>query len=151
MKASKLLEEIKENLKDFNIEYVRNKVTDDRYKDPLTKKLAKYNSEIYDEIFEIKLKEDICISDKKVKDLKNDIDYYFSKYNPHDPENNKLTKYLCLYLSFIGKKPLHPIDNDEVYKRENEFYCKSKSKYIKERNTLCKYCCAKIAPFNHFF
>jgi hypothetical protein len=50
MKASKLLAEIKENLKDYPIEYLRNKVTDDRYKDPLTKSLAKYNSEAWDEI-----------------------------------------------------------------------------------------------------
>ena len=53
MKASKLLEIIRENLKDYDIEYVRNKVTDDRYKDPLTKKLAKYNSETYDDIYGI--------------------------------------------------------------------------------------------------
>ena len=32
MKSSKLHEEIKENLKDYPIEYLRNKVTDDRYK-----------------------------------------------------------------------------------------------------------------------
>ncbi|WP_458453668.1 hypothetical protein [Methanobrevibacter sp.] len=37
MKATKLLEEIRANLKDYPIEYLRNKVTDDRYKDPLTK------------------------------------------------------------------------------------------------------------------
>ena len=51
MKATELLEEIREQLKDYPIEYLRNKVTDDRYKDPLTKKLAKYNSETWDEIF----------------------------------------------------------------------------------------------------
>lgn len=39
MKATELLEEIRENLKDYPIEYLRNKVTDDRYKDPLTKVL----------------------------------------------------------------------------------------------------------------
>lgn len=50
MKASQLLEIIKEDIKDYPIEYLRNKVTDDRYKDPLTKKLAKYNSNVYDDI-----------------------------------------------------------------------------------------------------
>ena len=34
MKATELHEEIKENLKDYPIEYLKNKVTDDRYKDP---------------------------------------------------------------------------------------------------------------------
>lgn len=51
MKASQLLEIIKEDIKDYPIEYLRNKVTDDRYKDPLTKKLAKYNSNVYDDIY----------------------------------------------------------------------------------------------------
>ena len=31
MKASKLLNEIRENLKDYPIDYLKNKVTDDRY------------------------------------------------------------------------------------------------------------------------
>ncbi len=35
MKASKLLNEIRENLKGLSIDYLKNKVTDDRYKDPL--------------------------------------------------------------------------------------------------------------------
>ena len=39
MKATALLEEIRGNLKDYPIEYLRNKVTDDRYKDPITKSL----------------------------------------------------------------------------------------------------------------
>ena len=53
MKATELLKEIRENLKDYPIEYLKNKVTDDRYKDSLTKQLAKYNSETWDEIFAI--------------------------------------------------------------------------------------------------
>ena len=84
MKANNLLEEIKTNIKDYNIDYLKNKVTDDRYKDPLTKRLAKYNSEAYDEIFELEISEDFEISDKTIKNIKEDIDYYFSRYNPHD-------------------------------------------------------------------
>lgn len=51
MKASKLLDIIKKDLKNYPIDYLKNKVTDDRYKDPLTKKLAKYNSNVYDDIY----------------------------------------------------------------------------------------------------
>ena len=61
MKASKLLNEIRENLKDYPIDYLKNKVTDDRYKDPLTKSLAKYNSGVYDEIYEKELENDFNI------------------------------------------------------------------------------------------
>ena len=67
MKANNLLEEIKTNIKDYNIDYLKNKVTDDRYKDHLTKSLAKYNSEAYDEIFQLEISEDFEISDKAIK------------------------------------------------------------------------------------
>ena len=58
MKSSELLEIIRENLKDYPIEYIKNKVTDERYKDPLTKRLARYNSEAYDEIYSGKIADD---------------------------------------------------------------------------------------------
>ena len=46
MKASKLLKIIQEDLKKYPINYLKNKVTDERYIDPLIKKLAEYNSNI---------------------------------------------------------------------------------------------------------
>ena len=104
MKANNLLEEIKTNIKDYNIDYLKNKVTDDRYKDPLTKSLAKYNSEAYDEIFQLEISDDFEISDKLIKNIKEDIDYYFSRYNPHDEENQNLTRNLSLYFAFIRVK-----------------------------------------------
>ena len=96
MKATALLEEIKENLKDYPIEYLRNKVTDDRYKDPLTKKLAKYNSETWDEIFALNITEDYDIKDGVVENLKNDIDFYFDTYAGGDEETREFTKYISL-------------------------------------------------------
>ncbi|WP_233126282.1 hypothetical protein [Methanobrevibacter sp. 87.7] len=50
MKASSLLNEIRENLKDYPIDYLKKKSTDDKYPDSITKRLAIYNSKIYDEI-----------------------------------------------------------------------------------------------------
>lgn len=52
MKVSELLNIIRENLKDYLIDYLENKATDYRYKDPLTKKFAKYNSSRYDDIIQ---------------------------------------------------------------------------------------------------
>ena len=77
MKSSKLLKIIKEELKDYPIDYLKNKVTDDRYKDPLVKKLAKYNSQTYDEIYSIEINEDTDIKDEVIKKMKADINYYF--------------------------------------------------------------------------
>lgn len=96
MKASKLLKIIRANLKDYPIDYLKNKVTDERYKDPLTKKLAKYNSEIYDEIYSIEIEDDFQIKDDVIKNIQNDIGYYFDRYAPGDDETREFTK---IYLS----------------------------------------------------
>ena len=77
MKATELLGEIRENLKDYPIDYLRNKVTDDRYKDVTVKKLAKYNSDTWDEIFSLDIDEDYDIKDGVVNNIKEDIDFYF--------------------------------------------------------------------------
>lgn len=155
MKASELLEEIKSNIKDYNIDYLKNKVTDDRYKDPLTKSLAKYNSEAYDEIYQLEINEDYNITDKGINGIKEDIDNYFAQYNPHDEENQNLIRNLCLYYAFIAKIPLHPFgDNpkkDNVYKIDNNYFCKERIKSIKVDGCLCKYCCCKNATFEHLF
>ena len=155
MKSSELHEEIKENLKDYPIEYLRNKVTDDRYKDPLTKKLAKYNSETWDEIFALNITEDYEIKDNAIKNLKEDIDYYFDTYAGGDEETREFTKYICLYLAFMAKRPLHPVgDNpakDQVFLENGEYKCKTRIMSIKDENSLCRYCICKNAGFSFGF
>ena len=155
MKSSELHEEIKENLKDYPIEYLRNKVTDDRYKDPLTKKLAKYNSETWDEIFALNITEDYEIKDNAIKNLKKDIDYYFDTYAGGDEETREFTKYICLYLAFMAKRPLHPVgDNpakDQVFLENGEYKCKTRIMSIKDENSLCRYCICKNAGFSFGF
>ena len=77
MKASKLLSMIRKDLENYPIEYLRNKVTDPRYKDPLTKKLAKYNSEVYDEIYSVEITDDFEIKDGVIRNMRGDIGFYF--------------------------------------------------------------------------
>ena len=155
MKASKLLNEIRENLKYYPIDYLKNKVTDDRYKDPLTKSLAKYNSGVYDEIYEKELENDFKINDGVVQKIKGDINFYFDKYAPNDNETKEFTKYISLYLALIVKKPLHPYGNDpkedEVYMKNNSYYCKGRARFIKDKKSLCRYCICKNPPFAFMF
>lgn len=155
MKASDLLNEIRENLKDYPIEYLRNKVTDDRYKDPLTKKLAKYNSEAWDEIFALDITEDYDIKDGVVENFKNDIDFYFDTYAGGDEETREFTKYISLYLVLMAKRPLHPVgDNpakDEVFLQNGEYKCKTRIVSIKDKNSMCRYCVCKNAGFSFGF
>lgn len=106
MRATELLEIIRDELKDYPIEYLRNKATDERYTDPLVKKLAKYNSEVYDEIYSSEPKKDFEIKDGVITKFKADIDYYFETYAGGDIETREFTKYLSLYLALIAKRPL---------------------------------------------
>ena len=69
MKASELLENIRLELKDYPIEYLKNKATDDRYPDSITKKLAKYNSNVYDDIYGMVIIDDFLIKDKIIENI----------------------------------------------------------------------------------
>ena len=142
MKASELILYIRENLKDYPIEYLKNKAQDDRYPDSITKRLAIYNSSIYDEIFDKEIEDDFDIKDSLVKKIEDDVNYYFSIYDPYDDENRDFTRNLCLYLSLIAKKPLHPFGNnpnkDNMYLLNEEYFCKDRIKYLKDENSLCR-------------
>lgn len=155
MKATSLHEEIKDNLKDYPIEYLRNKVTDDRYKDELVKKLAKYNSDTWDEIFSLDITDDFDIKDNVVENIKKDIDFYFDTYAGGDEETREFTKYISLYLILIAEKPLHPFGDDpakdSVFLENNEYKCKSRIMHIKEENSLCRYCICKNAGYSFGF
>ena len=154
MKASKLLSMIRENLKNYPIEYLRNKATDDRYKDPLTKKLARYNSSVYDDIYSIEISDDFEIKDSVIRNIQQDIGYYFDMYAGGDAETREFTKNISLFLALIAKKPLHPYSNDkkeEVYYFNGNYYCKGRIKYIREKKSLCRYCVCKNVGFSGMF
>ena len=154
MKASKLLKIIRENLKDYDIKYLRNKAVDDRYKDPLTKKLAKYNSSVYDDIYGTDILDDFDINDNIIKNIQKDIGFYFDRYAPGDEETREFTKNISLYLALIAEKPLHPYSEDkkeEVYEFNGDFYCKGRIKYIHDKYSLCRYCVCKNVGFAGMF
>ncbi len=154
MKSSKLLKIIKEELKDYPIDYLKNKVTDERYKDPLVKKLAKYNSQTYDEIYSIEINEDFDIKDEVIKKMKADINYYFDTYAGGDIETREFTKYISLYLALIAKKPLHPYSNDkkdDVYELDDSYYCKVRMKAINDKRSLCRYCVCQNVGYMGLF
>lgn len=154
MKASKLLKIIQKNLEDYPIDYLRNKVTDERYRDPLTKKLAKYNTSAYDDIYRTVILDDYEINDKIIKNIQSDIGFYFDRYAPGDVETREFTKYISLYLALIAKKPLHPYSEDkkdDVYYFNGDYYCKGRIKYIHDKKSLCRYCVCKNVGFSGLF
>ena len=154
MKASKLLKIIRKNLKDYPIDYLRNKVTDPRYIDPLTKKLAKYNSGVYDDIFAMEITDDFEINDSVIKNIRSDIGFYFDRYSAGDDENKRFTENISLYLALIAKRPLHPYSKDkkdDVYLFDGDYYCKGRMKYIHDERSLCRYCVCKTVGFSGLF
>ena len=154
MKASKLLKIIRKNLKNYPIDYLRNKVTDPRYIDPLTKKLAKYNSGVYDDIYAMEITDDFEINDSVIKNIRADIGFYFDRYSAGDVENKRFTENISLYLALIAKKPLHPYSEDkkdDVYFFDGDYYCKGRMKYIHDEKSLCRYCVCKTVGFSGLF
>ena len=154
MKASKLLKIIQKDIKDYPIDYLRNKVTDPRYKDPLTKKLAKYNSSVYDDIYRTEIQDDSDINDDIIKSIRSDIGFYFDRYSPGDEETKRFTENISLYLALIAKRPLHPYSEnkkDDVYYFNGDYYCKGRMKYIHDKKSLCRYCVCKNVGFSGLF
>jgi len=154
MKASKLLKIIQKDLKDYPIDYLRNKVTDERYKDPLTKKLAKYNSGVYDDIYATEIIDDFDIKDNVIKNMRSDIGYYFDTYAGGDKQTKRFTENISLFLALIDKKPIHPYSenkSDDVYCFNGDYYCKGRIKYIHDKRSLCRYCVCKNVGFSGLF
>ena len=155
MQARELLGKIKENLKDYPIYYLKRKAIDGKYPDSITKRLAIYNSSIYDEIYENNIEEDYEISDSVIKNIEDDVNYYFSIYDPGDIETRDFTRELSLYLVLIAKKPLHPYGNDpikdNVFLENDEFKCKNRIIHIKDERSLCRYCVCKNAGYSFGF
>lgn len=154
MNASELLEIIQENLKDYPIDYLRKKATDERYPDSITKKLAKYNTSVYDDIYGTVILDDFVVNDNVIENLASDIEFYFDEYLSGDIETREFTKYISLYLVLIAKKPLHPYSEDkkdDVFHFNDDYFCKNRIKHIKDERSLCRYCICKNVGFQAMF
>ena len=154
MKASNLLKDIQNNLKDYPIDYLRNKVSDERYPDSLTKRLAKYNVSAYDDIYDTVNLDDFEIKDKIIQNINDDLTFYFDTYGPADEESQNFTRNITLYLALIAKKPLHPYSEnkkDEIYFLDGKYYCRNRVKFIHDEKSLCRYCVCKNEGFYGMF
>ena len=158
MKARELLEEIKENIKDYDIEPFEERLRDENT-DQTSKLRANFHIQNYTEIMELNIDEDddsnIEIDDKLVNDIKDELGRFFEGCSPESEEEfKKFIIYTCIYLSLIAKRPLHPIGIDmhngkTVFAKEENgetvYYCDIKeeqSKIAKDYYT-CQYCVCK--------
>lgn len=153
MKASKLLEELKENMKNYDIDHIKENLKKEDI-NPISKQVSIFNLKNYDEILSKTIgdEEDFEIEDKEIKDIKNEIDLFFKGCSPESEDSfKKFIESICIYLSLIAKKPLHPIgmdfrDGKTVFAEEKEgeivYYCdiKQRQAEIAKDYYTCKYC-----------
>ena len=153
MKASRLLEKIQKELKDYPIDYLKNKADDERYPDSITKRLAKYNSGVYDDIYATVISDDFIIKDTVIENMTSDLEYYFENYGPCDRQSQDFTKNISLYLALIARRPLHPYSEDkkdEIYYSDGKYYCKNRVKYINDENSMCRVSVRSGTDFLYF-
>jgi uncharacterized protein (UPF0305 family) len=144
MKARDLLEEIKDNIKDYNIEIFENRANDENA-DEASKLRAKFHIQNYNEIMALKIDEEddsnIEIDDNLVDDIKDELYRFFEGCSPESEEIFKrFITYNCIYLSLIAKRPLHPVGIDmhngkTVFAEEEDgetvYYCDIKEEQAK--------------------
>ena len=91
-----------------------------------------------------------------VESMKNEIELFFKESSPESDDSfKKFIESICLYLSLIAKKPLHPVGMDfgenntveEIVDGEKRVYYCDVKKLLKEKAEeyyTCKYCVCKI-------
>ncbi len=158
MKARELFEKLKKEIDNFSIYdimkikcYIEKdaKYLPNKYKNHYVESMMKYLIETFNEIKRKKTNEikDEEIDKNKLNEMLKRIES-FKKYNTEDEETFiNLSKILCPYLTFIAKKPLHPIyltfpGNVKIVKKGNIYYCPVKNKQLNEYS-LCEFCVAK--------
>ena len=158
MKARELLEEIKENIKDYDIAPFEERLRDENT-DQTSKLRASFHIQNYKEIMALNIDENdernMEIDDGLVNDIKDELGRFFEGCSPESEEEfKKFIIYTCIYLSVIAKRPLHPIGIDmhngkTVFGQEENgetvYYCDIKeeqSKVAKDYYT-CQYCVCK--------
>ena len=160
MKARDLLAEIKENIKDYDIKYLEERVKDEEI-NPISKQVSAFNIENYYEIMTLDINDDENddendeISDRLIEEIKDEIAKFFDGCSPESEDIFKrFITYICIYLSLIAKKPLHPVgmdfrDGKTVFTKEEDgkinYYCDIREE-MKNRSKdyfTCKFCLCK--------
>ena len=153
MKASELLEEIKESMRNYDINHIKENLKKEDI-NPISKQVSSFNLKNYEEILSKNMEDsdDFEISDKEIEDMKNEIDLFFKGCSPESEESfKKFIESICIYLCLIAKKPMHPVgmdfrDGKTVFAEEKDgetvYYCdiKQRQAEIAKDYYTCKYC-----------
>ena len=98
MKARDLLAEIRENIKDYDIKYLEEKIKEKDI-NPISKQVSAFNIENYYEIMalDIKDEENVEISDRLIEEIKEEIAKFFDGCSPESEDIFKrFITYICV-------------------------------------------------------
>lgn len=106
-----------------------------------TIKISEHNRNTLLEMRNTQITEDKEVSNDTISDLELELKAYLDKYMAEDKNDHKWIIISSLFLTYIKKKPMHPIDklNIKVVKEDNRkiYYCPFKKG---EGEGSCKYC-----------
>ncbi|MDR1247745.1 MAG: DUF2115 domain-containing protein [Treponema sp.] len=152
MTKEKLLESLKaesvsieesflwEKLNILNFEISKNKTV------PLAQKLSKYNIEIMLELKNkiLAVNENDVINDVNIQMLKSAVDTYMDKYAEGQEELKTCIRIVAVYLTFVVKRPLHPVSifdmEGRVLYKNGKTVCPLRKHEINKPDSLCHFC-----------
>lgn len=111
--------------------------------------MSNYDLEIFREILgRDHVEADHRIDRKKLEDFTSTIDRYMDEQAPGRDQLKKYVRIISTYLVFIAKRPLHSPDivffgDSRIAMKNNTYFCPAKRVYIKDKDSLCKYCVCK--------
>lgn len=149
MKTAELLLKLQKDIKQFESKVKPNPGCLDKNNTSLECTVSRYNLQNFHELLDSNpedFRADVHV--EKLHDLENRVDQYFHLHDPTDEEFKEFTKLICIYLTFIVRKPLHPPsiefgDGTTVYHEGNIYLCTAKKLHIDEEYSLCRCCVSK--------
>lgn len=85
------------------------------------------------------------VEDSCIKGLYERLDYFLKQQMKEQPEGHKWIILVCLYLTFVVKRPMHPqeVVNYTIEEKDGKlhYYCPCKTD---EENSVCDYCVAEF-------
>ena len=149
MKTSKLILRLERNIKQYKSKVKLNPDCLDENNKSVQCAVSRYNLQNFREILDLNSRQfsgDVDV--EKLQDLENSVDKYFELHGPANEEFKEFTKLICIFLTFIAGKPLHPPgiefgDGTTVYQEGNIYFCTAKKLHIDEEYNLCKCCVSK--------
>ena len=149
MKKSQFLQDLKQRLISLLEDPVAANARNDRIRkggNPLSDALSAFNASVSEEILNVdpaSVPGDL--SDEKIEAFKRRISFYMKENGSGCREYDTYITILTTYLALVIQKPLHPshvrrLEGNPPEDSDNRYYCGWKTRYIKEKHSLCRCC-----------